>query len=483
MTPLSPILIPALLGYLTLTTFLRSTPIRCKNLFLLAASLPTGFGICSMILFVSLWVIPLHAKFASVATSIAATLTLSIFFLFRQFKDTALPSIAHDLKILPRKFLRRMPRSKEAVLKFAFRSVSFLIFLAAAWAIVQFYTLSVSTNITGGWDARYLWSLKAKFMFRSPTEWQTMFSPKLFWAHPDYPLLWPGTLTWGWNWLGQESLLWPPWASLCFYISCALVLVWYLTAYASSIAGFLGGTFFLVLTPPLFWSVHQYADVPLAFFVVTSGLTLVSALRSGQAGLLMVSGLMAGLAAWTKNEGLWFLLCTGILLGGLKILKIKKGPSAAFPSLKAFLGGACIPMFWVLALKIFLGKTGDYLGSERSAGDYLTLIFSGWERGATILQSFWNYLSNFPSWKGLWIFFFLACIVFPFKKKKNGHEGLLPVLMLLLNLGYLLAFLTTPYDLQFQIQNSLERLLIHTAPLALAFNFEILTFRQDIAEK
>ena len=485
MTALSPLLIPALLGYFALTTLLRSVPIRHKNLFLTAASLPTGFGICSVILFISLWIIPSHAKLISISASIGATLTLGGFFLLERLRTGQPHMVPYSLpgpKILFQKFLSNIPRNKEAILKLAVRSVSILIFLAALWAIIQFFTLSVSTNITGGWDARYMWSLKAKFMFRSPVDWQTMFSQKLLWTHPDYPLLWPGTLAWGWNCLGQESLLWPPWASLCFYISCALILVWYLTAHVSLVTGCLSGTFFLLLTPPLFWSIHQYADIPVTFFMTASGLMLITALRSGQARLFWLSGLMAGFAAWTKNEGVLFLLWTGILLGGLKVLK-KRAPSVTLSSLKAFLGGVFLPLLWILAFKIFLGKTGDYFGSERSAQDYLTLVFLGLKSGPMILQAFWNQMSGFPAWKGLWSFFFLACFVLPFKKRTNGYEGLLLALIFLINLDYILAFLTTPNDLKWHLQTALERLLIHTAPLALAFSFETLTFRRNIPLK
>lgn len=478
MTALFPFLIPALLGYLTLAALLRPTLIRHKNLFLAAASLPTGFGICSAILFISLWIAPSHARFISFVTSIAATLTLSVFECLWARQPHASSNPLPGPKILFRTFFLNIPRSKGAILKFAVQSASLLIFLAALWAIIQFFILSVSTNITGGWDARYMWSLKAKFMFRSSIAWQDMFSPTLSWSHTDYPLLWPGTLAWGWNCLGHESLLWPPLASSFFYISCALILVWYLTAHVSSITGWIAGTFFLVLTPPLFWSIHQYADVPLTFFITASGLMLVTALRSGQTRLFVISGLMAGFAAWTKNEGVLFLLWTGILLGGLKILK-KHYPSVTLSSLKAFLGGVFLPLVWILAFKLFFGKTGDYIGQERSAQDYLTLVFLKLKNIPMIFQAFWNQMSGFSAWKGLWIFSFLACLILPFKKRANDFGGLLFALVLLINLGYVLAFLTTPNELKWHLQTALERLLIHTAPLALAFSFEILTFRRN----
>lgn len=484
MTALSPILIPAILGYLTLIILLRSVSLRHQGLFFAAASLPTGLGICSLVLFFSLWLMPIHARPLSFFTSIGIILVLACSLILRYFKKfepfPRIPRTA-DFKSLIPKLLENLPKKREPILKLAFQLTSFLVFLAVLWTIVQFFTLSVSTNITGGWDARYMWALKAKFMFRSPADWQNMFSPVISSTHPDYPLLWPGTLAWGWNCLGQESLLWPPWASLCFYLSCALLLVWYLAAHVSPITGWLAGAFFFLLIPPLFWSIHQYADIPLAFFMTASGLTLITALRSGETRLFIISGLMAGFAAWTKNEGLLFLLWAGLLLGTLKIFRLRQS-FVTISSIRAFLEGALLPIMGVLAFKIFFGRAGDYFGTERSAQDYLALILTEWRYFPMILQSFWEHLTSFPAWKGLWLFFFFAGIVLFFKKEKNGWEGFLFALILFVNLGYILAFLTTPNDLKWHLQTALERLLIHTAPLALAFSFEILTFQRGILE-
>lgn len=484
MTAFIPFLIPMLLGYFALTALLRSAPIRYKNLFLSAASLPTGFGICSVILFFSLWTMPSQAKLISISASIAATLILGSFLFWGNLKagHCTFFSLISSFKTLPRKFLLAIPKSKAAVLKLALLAAGILVFFAALWAMIQFFTLSVSTNITGGWDARYMWSLKAKLMFRSPEAWQTMFHPTLSWSHSDYPLLWPGTLAWGWNCLGVESLLWPPWVSLSFYISTALILVWYLADQISPTSGYLGGTFFFTLMPPLFWSIQQYADIPVTFFMTTSGLTLITALRSGQNRLFLISGLMAGFAAWTKNEGLFFVFWTGILLAGLKTFK-KRIPFLTPSSLKAFLTGLSLPLFWILAFKFFLGKTSDYFGAERSAYFYLTTVRERIGNAGVILQAFWDQMSHFTTWKGLWLFFFLSCFISFFKKTKNSGEGILLAIIFLINFDYFAAFLTSPYNLQWHFQTALQRLLTHTAPLALAFSFEILTFRKNVPKK
>ena len=54
----------------------------------------------------------------------------------------------------------------------------------------------------------------------------------------------------------------------------------------------------------------QQADVPLACFMLSAVLLLVlyDAAERPHRGFLVLSGVMAGMAAWTKNEGLLFLI-------------------------------------------------------------------------------------------------------------------------------------------------------------------------------
>ena len=74
--------------------------------------------------------------------------------------------------------------------------------------------------------------------------------------------------------------------------------------------GLLAGLVLIGLVSFLQRGTLQYADVPLAFFILSAVLLLVlyDASERPQRGLLVLSGLAAGLAAWTKNEGLLLLL-------------------------------------------------------------------------------------------------------------------------------------------------------------------------------
>jgi len=477
MNPFLALLEPLLLGAALLAVCLRGTPLRYKPLFFLAVSFPAGIGMCSLILFAALLLGPAHAGIISTLLSLGLLLGLIKPLGIIPFLKDLLP-VRNPLPLLPKirpaNFVDRQ-RWLQGLLLVA----SIALFCVTLFAVIDFFLLSASANVTGGWDARYVWALKAKFMFRSTAEWQGMFSSKLAGAHPNYPLLLPGAFAWGWHFLGRESLFWPPLVSLGLYLSCAFLLTWYLAASVSKIAGFLAGTFFLVLGPYLFWSIHQYADVPLAYFMTSCGLVLVVALRSEQPRLFLISGFLGGLASWTKNEGLIFLLSIGLLLAGILCVKHQRNLGKSWGSFQSFLLGAALPVLAVLILKCYLGTGNDYEWSKRPLLEHLSIALGeGPQKVPQVFKAFYTYTLASPVWKGLGLFFIAALVVAGLKKARIENSfGWLPgAIVVLTNLGYALVLCVSPYDLNFQIETALERLLLHSGILAIAFCFEILTF-------
>ncbi len=460
---------PTLLGFLTLSIILRQVPLPNRTLFFWGTSFPAGAGLCSLILFASYLILPSQAKFVSLALSLIAAVCLLGYWLRHPQKDIAQPHTRiwqFDLK------------DKGMLLRILPSFLSFLLFAMTLVTVLQFYSLSVPMDIFGGGDTRYFWTLKAKFFFRSPEEWQGMFSPKLFWAHTDYPLLFPGILAWGWSWLGHESLLWSPLVSLGFYVSCTMLLVWYLSAYVSWTTGWIGGTFFLVLMPYLRWSIYQYADVPLTFFITACGLTLMAALRSDQKKIFIISGLLGGFAAWTKNEGLLFIVWVYVVLGAACGLRYHGGSGKPFAPLLGFSLGVLLPFFAFSFIKFFLVPHGNYLGPGPAFQNHQGFFLSGLEKTFTILKAFYVLMVPFKEWKGLWGFFIAAVIVLGIRKEKapNDFAWVLFWVIVLINFGYILIFHITPHNLAWHITTSLNRLLLHSGGLALAFSFERLTF-------
>jgi hypothetical protein len=159
----------------------------------------------------------------------------------------------------------------------------------------------------GEWDAWSIWNLRARFLFRG-TEFASAFSPRLDWSHPDYPLLVPGAVALGWHAAGAE-LSWVAGVLQMLFLAAAAGAGAYTAGrLCGATMGVLAGCVILGATGMTRIAASLYADVPLAALCAMSGCFLLLGKRAegSAAGLLLLSGLTAGLAAWTKNEGLLF---------------------------------------------------------------------------------------------------------------------------------------------------------------------------------
>jgi hypothetical protein len=323
----------------------------------------------------------------------------------------------------------------------------------------------------GGWDASAIWNLRARALARAGSDLALIFPPGEQVPHPDYPLLLPGLIAHAWSALGAEA----PWVSpLLAALFCAAVLALLPAALAAS-SGPRAGAFGLLLllgTPTLLTrAITQYADVPLAAYLLAAAALAargLSATDTERPRLLLLAGLAASLGAWTKNEGLVSLLLLAAVL--------------AWPALRAperrrwrdagtFLLGA-VPVLLLLAwFKLRWAPTNDLVANTTTAGlaarllDPSRLAVIGW----AFLQRLWR----FGDW-GLALP--LVVLSWPVRWWQRRHEPTHPAqpaqtlllrLSVLLPLAYAAIYLATPSELHTHLESSLDRLLLHWWPIAL----------------
>ncbi|TSA48300.1 MAG: phospholipid carrier-dependent glycosyltransferase, partial [Deltaproteobacteria bacterium] len=161
----------------------------------------------------------------------------------------------------------------------------------------------------GKWDAWLIWNMHARFLYRSGEAWREVFAGGMDWSHWDYPLLLPLSIVRGWKYIGNDSLFIPAAFALLFTLLTLGLLLCALAFLRSRIQGCLAAM--ILLGTPLFivMGASQFADVPLAFFILATLVLLFLPARSPENhfGAPVLAGIAAGLCAWTKNEGLLFL--------------------------------------------------------------------------------------------------------------------------------------------------------------------------------
>src|ERR1700733_12034153 len=181
-------------------------------------------------------------------------------------------------------------------------AIAFGVVLVIAW--VRLVQMATALPV-GNWDAWALWNLRAKFLAGPGGAWRYALSPLLSNSHPDYPPLLPAFVARVWKAAGSVDTLAPALTALVFFAALIALLVSAVALLRGTASALLAGLVILSTTSLLVWAPSQYADIPLAFYYLGAiALTFLSNSRA-----LVFAGLCAGLAAWTKNEGIAFLVC------------------------------------------------------------------------------------------------------------------------------------------------------------------------------
>lgn len=319
---------------------------------------------------------------------------------------------------------------------------------------------TINARPQGEYDAWSIWNRAARFIYRDPENWRATLSPDLEqFTHADYPLLIPLNVASGWEVLGNETLRLPM-AQSALFIFSIIILMFSALSFTRTIGQASLATV-LLLASSIFivTGTNMTADIPVAYFIFASSILMYLFFLHKNAALLVLSGFMAGLAGWTKNEGL-------LLIAVGPFALIMASPKNIKRSLLYYLAGLAIPLMIIFFLKS-LTPTNDLLNNDRNS-----LIAK-----ITDLSRYWEVLKAFAK------SFFNSSVIFLFIYTAIMHNHLTPdfkkgsfalfALLLLQLLGYFVVFVITPNDLAWQLSTSMDRLILQVTPLLLFLCFSI----------
>lgn len=344
--------------------------------------------------------------------------------------------------------------------------------------IALYYLITVARlNSHGDYDAQAIWNLRARSIYRYGDSWEKAFSPLInrnF--HMDYPILIPLSVVGAWNTLGGEVLRIPAVLSMLFLIGMAGVLYAVIACLRSSSQAAIA-TIVLLATPGLLlFSAFQTADIPLTYFFLASASLFILAGNENNPSLIFLSGMMAGFSAWTKNEGLPFLLLmilfTGFAFG------LRRSRAYIF----SLLAGMAFPL-----LTIFLFKTLISIDNDLFTNNGLPEILGKLVDPARYIQIFTNLimellrLGNWPV--SILVILMIYGWIVGFRQSNSLTEKTLWFVPLAQLTIYFFIYLVTPHDLQWHINYSMSRLLIHVFPLALLSFFLFVNIPETVLNK
>jgi hypothetical protein len=340
-----------------------------------------------------------------------------------------------------------------------------VIFLVLLLGGVYRFVLDCWGSPHGDWDAWAIWNLRARFLFRAGDSWRETFSPFLLWSHPDYPLLVPVTVARAWLHDGHETTVIPQLVAGLFTFGTVGLLVAAVTLLRGPLQGYLAGCVLLGTVGFIDLGSAQYADVPLAYFLLAVAVLL--ALHDRQQGpitLPVLAGFMTGLAAWTKNEGQLF----AIVVVGVRVVTILRtaGVRACCREMGAFFLGLLLPLALLVSFKLLLAPPSDLIAAQSWATTLPKLTDGG--RYLLILGTFAGQLALLgPAAIPVLVGYFLLlgrCRATPLR----CSAGQLFLVLALMLAGYFVVYLTSPWDnVAIHLGTSLDRLLLQLWPTAL----------------
>ncbi len=346
--------------------------------------------------------------------------------------------------------------------------------LSALWFVL--YSI---WNPHGDWDAWAIWNMRARFLERGGDGWQTAFDQNLAWSHPDYPLLVPASVARLWSYASAETTLAPIIVAGAFLFGTAGILY-------SSLRGMVSKSQAMLAVAVLLGSPHfvkagaaQQADIPVAFFFLASAATLQlhDRAKPPHARLMVLVGILSGLAAWTKNEGL--LLTPALLFSRLLTVPRTAGWNTFARESVAFVCGALPVLAVVFYFKAFIAPPSELLLAGKTAGALHKI--TDLSRYAVVVTSYAKEITFLGMSLPL-----LAYGLFAGKQQKqNEHRNITSLVLtfVCVALGHVAVYLITPYDIQWHINTSLNRLLLQLWPVVVFITFLVVNTPEHMLKK
>ena len=231
----------------------------------------------------------------------------------------------------------------------------------------------------------------------------------------------------------------------------------------------------LVLLSTPFFILHGttlYADVPLGFFFLATVVCLALDDRHGAdtSRFALLAGVAAGLAMWTKNEGLLFTLALG---AGLLLAGAPGGRTASRRRLLAFGAGLLPPALLVVGFKVGFSQPNDLLstlGVQRTLGNLTSP-----DRYYITLREYASHIALFGSngvGSAVWVL--AACLLgLGVNRSELGRPWVRAVAaaFVLVMAGHYAVFVSMAHELSRLLASSLDRLLLQLWPSTLFLFF------------
>lgn len=432
-----------------------------------------GIGLTAWILFVLSWIgVPLDRQTSVVVTGLGISLGLVSIAASIISSRRAIKAPVDDVAELPQ---------ERAFCRLCQLGIAFWIVMGLAQALMTPQRL---------WDERAIFAIKAAVLFEDKSIGSKDLADVDFvQGHPRYPLLLPLAEHHLYALLGEvddrlSKVLFP-----LLFAGLVLTTVGVLSRHLPVSHAWMWGL--LLATIPALMP-HDYgflcgqADAPIGCFHAVALLYIWDACEHARDGSLptflgsaLVAGLCGGLAAFTKDEGLAFLIVDVALLGLLTLgALIARRSAARFAALTMVFSGCAIGLLlpWMMHRNTLPATTEmNYFG--RLSLEMLTSRIGtlAWSVPHMLGRMFWEW----REWGLHWWLMVAAIVIAPRRLLRPGQWMLLGDVLGSIA-ALLVAGMLAPVRLEEHIGGSSQRFLMQLAPVAILFAAGQLSNRSPI---
>lgn len=313
------------------------------------------------------------------------------------------------------------------------------------------------------YDAIAIYAIKAKMLFLSRALNADFFTGiRDLFPHPDYPLNIPCIEAFYYMMMRALNdqlvkLIFP-----LFFVATLALLYCGVRRFASRAYALL--FVFILATIPQFtaYATNAYLDLPLGCYVFASALLLFRwCERPGAASVLVLSAVMAGLAGWTKNEGLLYCIVSMAVLGVCVAGRAQKMSGKDFIAAAAYpviIIGIVFPWLWI---KRIYGIANSEIDVANANPVY---ILHQAHKIWPVLYEFQKQVFGPKKWLLVWPLAIAAVTIF-WRKAFAGQGRLIALWLGLALCGYVLFYLISYVDVVFFVSKTWARFLLHFLPV------------------
>ena len=447
------IVLPFIIAFLAIDIFWpKNSSSKSKLHIKIYLAICLGFGLSSYTCFIGLvWISP-SSKLIIIFIEL---LLFCVLFLIRVF------SAKLRLESKPTKENKDLSESQSF---FCNIYLWFSISLAISAILFGFISLN---NPHGYWDAWAIWNMRARFLVRSGEQIGIAFSSLL--AHSDYPLLLPCSVARIWTLLGNESLFVPIFTAFIFTIATIGLLFSSLSYMQNRYQGLLAVLFLLTIGSLIERGADQMADVPIGLYYLSTIVcySIYHFENEKSFYYIFLAGILAGFAAWTKNEGILFLMVA--ILARFLLGFSSRGFRGYLREIAIFLCGAAPIILLVSFFKLKFAPPNYIILGQGVEVTLSRLLDSN--RYLVIGKSFiFEFIDLFDDH---WILIALLIILWGFSSDKQNKLGIRYTwyILSLMLIGYFMVYIITPRDVIWHLSTSLSRLYMQLLPSAIFLFF------------